>query len=124
MKMNAMIDKHPRGAQLICTFCSFAILLSCFGFLFECLEFAVAVFDHSMPLLLRPAKGTANTIAKGMDCTTLPIAVIRFDMRQLILIGLLFLVIALIVSHDVIYSVLFMFATMQSVKVFLFLASV
>lgn len=122
--MNAMIDRHPRGAQLICTFCLFAILLSCFGFLFECLELAVTVFDHSMPFLLGPTESTANAIAKGMDRAALPIAVIRFDMRQLILIGLLFLVIALIVSHDVIYSVLFVFATMQSVKVFLFLASV
>ena len=40
MKMNAMIDRHPNGAQLIVTFCLFAML---FGFIFLAQQFIFAI---------------------------------------------------------------------------------
>ena len=49
MKMNVMMDRHPNGAQLIVTFCLFAML---FGFIFLTQQFVFAIALLHLQLIL------------------------------------------------------------------------
>lgn len=77
MKMVAMMDKQPNGAQLI-LISLFAML---FAFLFELalLVDAIALFNHLVPLLFGSAKSSTNSVAQHMHATVVPAAMIWFN---------------------------------------------
>ena len=75
MKMVAMMDKQPNGAQLI-LISLFAML---FVFLFELalLVDAIAFFNHLVPLFFGDAKSSTNPVAVHVKASAVPAAMIR-----------------------------------------------
>lgn len=61
MKMNAMRDRHPKGAQLISTFLLFAMLFV-FGFLSQQFVFAIALLHLHLEFMLGFAECTTHLI--------------------------------------------------------------
>jgi hypothetical protein len=78
MKMNAMKDKQPKGAQLITI--SFCLdMLLAFLFEFALLVDAIAVFNHLVPFPFGDAKSSTNSVAQHMQATVAPAAMIWFN---------------------------------------------
>ena len=78
MKMNAMKDKQPKGAQLITI--SFCLdMLLAFLLEFALLVDAIAIFNHLVPFSFGDAKSSTNSVAQHMQAAVAPAAMIWFN---------------------------------------------